>query len=79
MMLRTNVRNVLIKSVENGELLDMMYLSIGGEISKRRIQVIQVDDMSFRSHCHLRKSQRTFTIVNVLALVPVYKRESMVI
>ena len=73
------MRNMLIKSVEYGELLDMMYLSKEGEISKRRIQVIQVGDVSFRAYCHLRKSKRTFTIDNILALVPVKTKESMVI
>lgn len=76
---RTNVRDELIKSVEYGELLDMMYLSIGGEISKQSIQVILVGDVSFKSHCHLRKSKRTVTTDNALVLVPVHKRESMVI
>ena len=70
---------MLIKSVEYGELLDMMYLTKGGEISKRRIQVIQVGDMSFRAYCHLRKTKRTFTIDSVLALVPIIQKESLVI
>jgi predicted DNA-binding transcriptional regulator YafY len=73
------VLNMLIKSVDYGELLDMMYLTKGGEISKRRIQVIQVGDLSFRAYCHLRKSKRTFTIDNVLALVPIIQKESLVI
>jgi len=73
------VRSTLIKSLEYGELLDMMYLSNGGVVSKRRIRVIQVGDVSFRAYCHLRKSKRTFTFDNVLALVPVIKKERLVI
>ncbi|MEK5038749.1 transcriptional regulator [Sporosarcina sp. FSL K6-3457] len=73
------MRNQLLKSVERGDVLDMMYLSKSGQISKRRIQVIQVGDASFRAYCHLRKTRRTFTIDNVLALVPVIRKESMVI
>ena len=73
------MRNALIKSGDYGELLDMVYLSKGGEISKRRIQAIQVGDVLLRAYCHLRKSKRIFTIDNVLALVPVIHKESMVI
>lgn len=73
------MRIELIKSMERGVLLEMMYLAKSGEVSKRRIEVIQVGDNSFRAFCQLRKSKRTFTIENVLALVPVVHRESMVI
>ena len=73
------MRNRLIKSTEYSESLDMMYISKDGSISKRRINVLQVGEVSFRAYCFLRKSKRTFTIDNVLALVPVYKKESMVI
>ena len=70
---------ILVKSVSRGELLDMMYMSRDGKVSKRRIKVIQVGESSFRAYCHLRKSKRTFIIDNVLALVPVITKESMVI
>ena len=46
-----------------------------GQISKRRIKVLQVGEVSFRAYCFLRKSKRTFTIDNVLALVPVITKE----
>jgi len=73
------VRNQLVKSVEYKEPLDMMYMASDGSISKRRINVLQVGEVSFRAYCFLRKSKRTFTIDNVLALVPLHKRESRVI
>ena len=73
------MRNQLIKSAEFYESLDMMYLAKGGSISKRRINVLQVGEVSFRAYCFLRKSKRTFTIDNVLALVPVVHKERMVI
>jgi len=50
-----------------------------GAISKRRIKVMQVGEVSFRAYCYLRKSNRTFKIDNILALVPVTSRERMVI
>ncbi|WP_060210475.1 hypothetical protein [Sporosarcina koreensis] len=73
------MRNTLEKSVRYGEVLDMMYLAADGSISKRRIKVIQVGEVSFRAYCLLRKSKRTFTIENVLALVPVIDKERRVI
>ena len=69
----------LVKSVDYGDVLEMMYLSKSGEVSKRRIEVLQVGEVSFRAYCHLRKSKRTFTIDNVLALVPATVRERSVI
>jgi predicted DNA-binding transcriptional regulator YafY len=73
------VRNELMKSIEYNESLDMMYMAKDGLISKRRINVLQVGEVSFRAYCHLRGSKRAFTIDNVLALVPVIQKESMVI
>lgn len=69
----------LKRSVDYGEILEMMYLTKDGSISKRKIKVLQVGEASFRAYCYLRKSKRTFTIDNVLALVPVYIKESVVI
>ena len=73
------MRNQLVRSVEYSEHLDMMYLAKDGQISKRRINVLQVGEVSFRAFCFLRKSKRTFTIDNILALVPVITKESLVI
>jgi hypothetical protein len=75
----TSVRNQLVKSVEYNESLDMMYIAKDGSISKRRIKVLQVGEASFMAYCYLRKSKRSYTIDNVLALVPVVAKESLVI
>ena len=73
------MRKILEKSIKYGEIIDMMYMAKDGSISKRRINVLQVGEVSFRAYCHLRKSKRTFTIDNVLALVPIVQKESIVI
>lgn len=73
------MRKMLVKSVSYGDLLDMMYLAKDGSISKRRIKVLQVGDVSFRAYCYMRQSKRTFTIDNVLALVPVVGKERDVV
>nr|WP_218624925.1 MULTISPECIES: transcriptional regulator [unclassified Sporosarcina] len=67
-----------MKSLEYNEFLDMMYMAADGTISQRRINVLQVGEVSFRAYCFLRKSKRTFTIDNLLALVPVKTKERMV-
>ncbi|MEK3935905.1 transcriptional regulator [Sporosarcina sp. FSL W7-1349] len=73
------MRKTLEKSVIYGEVLEMMYLAKDGQISKRRIKVIQVGESSFRAFCYMRGSRRTFTIDNVLALVPLIEKEGVVI
>ncbi len=75
----TSVRKVLGKSVRFGDVLDMMYVANDGSITKRRIKVLQVGEVSFRAYCYLRQSKRTFTIENVLVLVPVIDKERRVI
>lgn len=73
------MRNELLKSVERNQVLDMIYMAKDDVISKRRIKVLQVGEVSFRAFCHLRGSKRTFTIDNVLALVPVVTKERAII
>ena len=69
----------LKRSVRFGDLLDMMYVDGKGQISKRRIKVLQIGEVSFRAYCHMRGTNRTFTIDNVLALVPVILKERDVV
>lgn len=73
------MRNQLVKSMRYGESLDMMYMSDSGVISKRRIKVLLINEGTFQAYCYLRKSKRTFKVDNILALVPVIEKESMVI
>lgn len=73
------VRNQLVKSMKYNESLDMIYIANDGQISKRRIRVLQVGEVSFRAYCFLRKSNRTFKIDNVLALIPIKVKGNTVI
>lgn len=73
------MRSQLIKLVNYNESLNMIYMAKNGQISKRRIRVLQVGEVSFRAYCFLRKSNRTFIIDNVLALVPTSVKENTVI
>ena len=73
------MKGQLLKVLERGQLVDMMYIAKSGEISKRRIKVIQITDDSFSAFCFLKNAKRTFTIDNILALSPVIRKECEVI
>ena len=73
------MRIQLVKSMKYNEELEMIYIANDGQISKRRIKVLQVGEVSFRTYCFLCKSNRTFKIDNVLALVPIKVKGNTVI
>ncbi|MEK3933999.1 transcriptional regulator [Sporosarcina sp. FSL W7-1349] len=70
---------MLERSVKYGEMLDMMYMDGKGNVSQRRIKVQRVGELTLWAYCYARESNRTFTIDNILALVPVTRKERMVI
>jgi predicted DNA-binding transcriptional regulator YafY len=59
--------------------VNMIYMDDSGTITKRRIKPFKISGESFQAYCYLRGSKRTFKIDGVLALVPVTKREGMVV
>lgn len=73
------MRDKLIKHLNRKELVDMVYLSNDGRISQRRVKVLAVSNDSFRAYCFMRGSTRTFSINNVLALVPLVHKERVVL
>lgn len=73
------MRKVLLKSMKYSESLNLIYRAGDGVLSKRKIQVFQVSESHFQAYCYLRKSNRTFKINSVLALIPVIQYENMVI
>jgi len=56
-----------------------MYISKSGEVTKQRIKVLKLYGESFQAYCFLRNTKRTFLIDSVLALIPVERKENMVI
>lgn len=73
------MRLKLIKSIERGQIMEMMYLAKDGSVSQRRIKILQVEGEMFQAYCFLRKAKRKFLINNVLALVPIIKHERDVV
>lgn len=73
------MKEQLLKAMKRKQLVEMMYISKAGEITKRRIKVLIVSNDTFESYCFLKQSKRTFIIQNVLALVPIIRKEREVI
>lgn len=73
------MKGQLLKVLQRNQLVDMMYIAKSGEISKRRIKVIQITDDLFSAYCFTKQAKRTFKIDNILALSPVIRREREVI
>lgn len=69
----------ILKAMEFGQIVDVMYMAKNGEVTKRRLKIIKMQGESFQAYCFLRKTKRTFLIDNVLALIPVRAKESAVI
>ncbi|MBM7607590.1 putative DNA-binding transcriptional regulator YafY [Lysinibacillus composti] len=73
------MKGQLLKAQERKQLVDIMYISKTGEITKRRIKISKVIGDKFTAYCFTKHSSRTFIIENVLALVPLVRKEREVI
>jgi predicted DNA-binding transcriptional regulator YafY len=63
--------NVLLKrALETGEVLEMIYMSEKGQLSQRKIKVIEISSGSIRAFCMLRNKQRVFKLANILSIGP---------
>jgi hypothetical protein len=74
-----NVKGSLLKAMRYGHIVDVLYISKFGEVTKRRIKLLKLSGESFQAYCFLRKTKHTLLIDNVLALIPVERKENMVI
>ncbi|MGE7113269.1 transcriptional regulator [Lysinibacillus sp. NPDC047702] len=73
------MKEQLIKSMKHNQIVSMMYIAQDGKVSKRSIKIIKIIGDSFQAYCFSRKAKRTFTISNVLAVVPVIHKECEII
>lgn len=69
------MKRQLLKVLERKQLINMMYISKNGEITKRRIKVIKVEDDTFKGYCFTKHASRTFLIDNILSMLPVQRNE----
>lgn len=68
------MREQLIKAMQRNQLMNMMYVSKNGSVTKRRIKIIKVFGDSFQAFCFTRNAKRTFLISNVLAVIPIVNK-----
>lgn len=73
------MKEQLLKAMQRNQLVDLMYMSKSGGITKRRVNVIKMIGESFQAYCFMKNDKRTFIIDSVLAAVPVTIREREVI
>ena len=73
------MKEQLIKAMQRNQFVNMMYMAKDGTVSKRRIKIIKIVGNSFQAYCFTRQAKRTFTINNVLAIVPVLHKERDVV
>ncbi|WP_225986209.1 transcriptional regulator [Psychrobacillus glaciei] len=69
----------ILKYLYRGQLADMIYMKNRGEMTKRRVKIVSVEDTTFKVYCFLRNTKRTFKIENILAFVPIANHERDVI
>ncbi|MDQ0217454.1 hypothetical protein ELQ35_07045 [Peribacillus cavernae] len=61
------MKTMLLKNLEEGTPLEIIYLSEKGLISQRRISVLEIHENNIRAFCLLRQTKRTFKISNILS------------
>lgn len=73
------MRILLEKCFSRSQVVEVIYLSKSGEISKRRVKILKIQGDSFQGFCFTKSAKRTFLIDNILACVPVIHKERSVI
>lgn len=68
------MRNELISAAKRSNLLEIIYQSNNGNVTKRTVRIIKINSSTFTAYCFLRKGRRTFAINNLLAVVPKAER-----
>lgn len=68
------MKEQLLKAMKHKQIVNMMYMSKSGEITKRKVKLVKIAGDSFQAYCFTRRAKRTFTINNVLVVVQSYTR-----
>ena len=69
------MKDNIVKIMKRHEILEMVYLAKDGNITKRRVKVIKSYHDTFQAYCFMKQAKRTFYFNNVLAAVPVIRKE----
>lgn len=68
------MKEQLIKAMQYHQLVELMYMSKSGEITKRRVKLIKITGDKFQAFCFVKHAKRTFIIDNVLAVLPITRK-----
>lgn len=73
------MKQQLSKAMQRNHVIDLMYMSKGGEITTRRVKILKMTSDAFQAYCFVKQAKHTFIIGNVLAVAPVMYKEIEVI
>jgi len=61
------MRGLFLRSIENWEPIEIIYLNSKGKISQRTIHVLSETETNIKAYCFLKKQLRTFKKDNILS------------
>ncbi|WP_246938547.1 hypothetical protein [Bacillus pinisoli] len=66
---------VLEKLFERNQRAEIIYLSASGSLTHRVIKIKKVTPFWVKGYCYLRKTERTFSLQNILSIYPVQNNQ----
>lgn len=72
-----NMKGQLLKVLHHRQLVDRMYIAKSGEITKRRVKLIHIEENTFKACCFVRNAKRTFSMDHVLAWLLVIEKRGV--
>ncbi|MFZ3578758.1 hypothetical protein [Virgibacillus sp. DJP39] len=68
------MKNMIIRSIQKKEKIEMIYLSNDNQVSQRVIRVLKINDEMIMAYCYTKRTIRTFKLENILSVGSVRKR-----
>lgn len=68
------MKNMIMRSIQNKEKLEMIYLSSDNRVSQRVVRVLKLNDDMIMAYCYTKRTIRTFKLENILSVGQVRKR-----
>ncbi|WP_430787521.1 hypothetical protein VBD025_16680 [Virgibacillus flavescens] len=68
------MKNMIMRSIQNKEKLEMIYLSSDNCVSQRVVRVLKLNDDMIMAYCYTKRTIRTFKLENILSVGQVRKR-----
>jgi predicted DNA-binding transcriptional regulator YafY len=65
------MKGLLLRTLEKGEFLEMIYQSDKGILSQRVIKIEKLNGEYLIAFCYIRKQMRKFKLSNILSIAPI--------